>query len=601
MTQGPLSGAPRIHVGASPPMQQVDHGDSATFTLVVTNLSDENQTQNVSVEGVPAAWVTINFDAARQALPREQRNAIVTIAVPEGTQTAAARFRAVARAGEEMSATDCILEVAGVAPLVDESAEELERRPPPPGLALAPSDASLESGGDATAELRLTVRNVGTRETVYALALGGLEATWYELPRQLRVAAGETVDSRLLLRPPVAAGDGAYPFLIRATVEAYPDITADATGELTILAPSAEPVGPREAAPSQARATAAAAAAAPELSLGPHTTFRFGPGEITSDATITVENRSRLLEGYTVSVEGLPDGWYALPLREIRLDPGASQPVALRLTPKPGAEHPAGDYPFRVRIAPHGSEDAFSEVGGVVSVEGTTAFDALVAPLQAQGRKEQYKVTLRNIGTQPVGLLIEGSDPGGMSRFDYPPPPTLDPGEERVLPVKVGVRRNRIVGSPASFDFGLRVLPAGGESTSARTFDARLVHQPYFTARLLKWTLIIAVVIVIIGILFYVGGPRLLDGSDWFRCRFNSSASYCRPNTRALPRTPRIEELRPPASDALGVAVLPAAPRPAAQARVRAARDRGRARRVAAPPPVAARSGRSLRPPRRRR
>ena len=364
MTQGPLSGAPRVHVAASPPLQQVDAGEGVVFTLTVTNLSDENQAQSIAVEGLPRAWVTIAFDEAREALPREQRNAIVTIAVPEGSQTAAMRFRAIARAGEEMSVTDCVVEVSGTTPEVDELVEELDQRPPPPGLALAPAEASLEAGGEANAELRLTVRNVGTRETVYSLALGGFEPTWYELPAQLRVAAGETIDTQLLLHPTVSAGDGVYPFMIRAVVDAFPDVMSDITGELTILAPSAVPTEPAEAAPSQARATAAAAIAPPELTLGPETTFRFGPGEITSDAAVGVENRSRLLEGYTISVEGLPDGWYALPVREIRLDPGATQQLVLRLTPKPGSQHPAGDYPFRVRVTPHGSTDGFAEVGG---------------------------------------------------------------------------------------------------------------------------------------------------------------------------------------------------------------------------------------------
>ena len=149
MTQGPLSGAPRIHVAASPPLQQVQAGQGVVFTLTVTNLSDENQSQTIAVEGLPRAWITIAFDETRAALPREQRNAIVTIAVPEGSLTAAMRFRAIARAGEETSVTDCVVEVSGVTPEVDESVEGLEQRPPPPGLALAPPEASLEAGGEA--------------------------------------------------------------------------------------------------------------------------------------------------------------------------------------------------------------------------------------------------------------------------------------------------------------------------------------------------------------------------------------------------------------------------------------------------------------------
>ena len=191
--------------------------------------------------------------------------------------------------------------------------------------------------------------------------------------------------------------------------------------------------------------------------------------------------------------------------------------------------------------------------GGTLSVVGTTSFDALVSPLQAQGRNERYKVTLRNVGTQPISLWIEGADREGMCRFDYPPPPNLEPGEERVLPVNVGVRRNRLVGRAETYDFGLRVLPAGGESTSARNFDARLIHEPYLTGRMLKWTLIFALVVIAIGIVIGIGPGRLLDAGDWARCRFRATASICRPRTRVIPR---IEHWQPPGADVVDVVAL---------------------------------------------
>jgi uncharacterized membrane protein len=578
MTQGPHSGAPLIHIDASPGLHQASAGDGVVYTLTVTNLSDESQSQAVAVEGLPRAWVTVDFDASRQALPREQRNAIVTVSVPDDAESGALNFRVIATAGDERAAADCVLQVEGVAPAVAEESEDAAQRPPAPGLALTPSEVSLESGGEATTELRLAVRNVGTRETEYSLALGGLERTWYELPEKLRVAVGETIDTRLVLHPPAAASTGVYPFLVRAIVDAAPDIMSDTTGELTILAPAAVPSEPEEPAPSQERATAAAATTPPEIALGPSTTFRFGPGQVVDQASIAIQNRTRLLEGYSVGIEGLPEGWYALPVSELRLDPGGSQQVALRLNPTPGSEHPAGDYPFRVRVTPHGSPDAFAEVGGTLSVVGTTAFDALVAPLQAQGRRERYKVTLRNVGTQPISLWIEGSDPAGMCRFDYPPPPNLEPGEERVLPVKVGVRRNRLVGRAETYDFGLRVLPAGGESSSARNFDARLIHQPYLTGRMLKWTVIIALAVIAIGIVIGIGPGRLLGGGDWFRCRFRGTASYCRPSTRVIPR---IEHWQPSSVEFVDVVALLGGP-PTARAAGRRTPLRGAVTRRAA-------------------
>ena len=575
MTQGPVGAVPRIHLAADPPMQPVTAGGGGVvFTLVVTNLTDDQQSQDVTVEGIPSSWVAINFDASRPAFSREQRNAIVTITVPEGTYTSVMSFRAVATAGEHRSTTDCVLQIDGVTPEVDEIVEDVEGRPPPPGLDLSPPVVSLVADGDTTSELRLSVRNVGGRETVYSLVLTGLEPTWFSLPEKIRVSARETIDNQLVLRPPMSANSGVYPFSLRATVDAAPEVFADIIGELTVLAPEAEPTEPEEPEPSQQRASAVAAAVPPELRIGPDNSFRFGPGEVTTDATLTIENRSRLLEGYSLSVDGLPDGWFTLPIRELRLEPGATRELPLRLTPKPGSRNPAGDYPFRVRVAPHGAPEAFAESGAMLSIVGTAAFDARVAPLQAQGRHEKYKVTLRNTGTQPISLWIEGADPQGMCRFEYPAPPNLEPGEERVLPVKVAARRNRFVGNSRTFDFGLRVLPAGGESSQGRNFDARLIHQPFLSPRILKWTLIAAVLIVILGILISLGPGRFLDGGDWFRCRFNSTRPYCRPNTAPLRR---LEQWPPPIERDVGLASLAALSntRPAAR------RSRASARRNA--------------------
>ena len=540
MTQGPPLGAPRVHVLASPPLQEVRAGEGVVYDLTVTNLSDEAQTQAVAVEGLPRAWISIDFDEARQAYAREQRSAVLTIAVPDGTESRSIRFRVVASVGDERSATDCVLQVHGVEPAPTGEGDDDEPRPLAPGITLTPDDVSIEGGEEREASIRLAVRNVGVRETAYTLALSGLEPLWYELPTQLRVPAGEAIDTELRLRPPAAASTGVYPFVVRVAVEATPEVAADVSAELTVLAPSAEPETPPETAPSQGRATEVAATVPPDVTLGPESSFRFGPGEITDQATLTIENRSRLLEGYSVTVDGLPPDWYRIPISELRLEPGAAQEVALRLTPRPGAQHPAGEYSFRIRVTPHGAPDAFAEVGGTLSVAGTSAFDARVAPLQAQGRRERYKVTLRNTGTTPVSLWIEGSDPEGVCRFDYPPPPNLDPGDEQVLPVKVGVRRNRFVGRAEAYDFSLRVLPAGGESSSARNFDARLTHQPYLTGRMLKWTILIAIAVIVVGILLRIGAGRVFDSSDWVRCRFNGSASFCRPTTPRVPRTPRI-------------------------------------------------------------
>ena len=538
-----LPGAPGIHVSVVPGVQAVEPGATAVFDLTVTNLASVPQHQHIAIEGLPTGWTRVTFDEERQAVPGEQRAAGLTVSVPDGVEGGVRPFRIVAVAGDDRGVADCVLRVSGEAaeapPPADGSA-----RSPAPGLALNPAEVTVEAGAEREATIRLAVRNVGTQEQEFSLSIEGLQPLWYRLPARLRVRGGAVLETDLQLRLPATAA-GSYPFTVRAAPPGDPGRRAEASGVLTVVARAAEPTEPTEGVPSQERATLAAAAVPPEVVLGPETTFKFGPGQITEQATIRVQNRSRLLEGYAVAVTGLPEAWYRLAVREVRLEPGGAELVSLRLNPVPGGDHPAGEYPFRVRVTPLGSPDAFSEIGGIVAVSGTSAFDARVAPQQARGRSETYKVTLRNTGTQVLSLWIDGSDREGMCRFDYPPPPNLEPGEERVLPVKVGVRRNRFVGEAETYDFALRALPAGAESSAARSFDAQIVHEPYLGRRTLKWSLLAAFAVVLVGIVLRIGVDRIPDASDWVRCRVTPSAQFCVP---VRPRVPRLEFLDPQAS-----------------------------------------------------
>jgi hypothetical protein len=66
------------------------------------------------------------------------------------------------------------------------------------------------------------------------------------------------------------------------------------------------------------------------------------------------------------------------------------------------------------------------------------------------------------------------------------------------------------VGTRQTYDFQLRVSPAGGGATSARTFNARFVHQPFLGPRTLLWCLFVAFFAAIAG-MFLVLGPSSVD------------------------------------------------------------------------------------------
>ncbi len=86
-----------------------------------------------------------------------------------------------------------------------------------------------------------------------------------------------------------------------------------------------------------------------------------------------------------------------------------------------------------------------------------------------------------------------------MCKFKFDAPSSIDVGEEAVIPIWVGSTRQGFAGQTKTLDFRLRVSPAGSGSSSARSFDATLIHQPFLSSRLFMWSLLIAFVAAALG------------------------------------------------------------------------------------------------------
>jgi len=516
--------SPRLKLDVAPQHQRNAPGERAVFVINLENRDQEAQSQSLLIEGLAPGWFTLDFDERRRVFPGEQRSATLLVTIPEDASPQLHRFQVTARSGSEESSLFCSLEVLPPSRRAEEDLIPPERTPAP-GLSLAPAQIAWQVGGDTPQRLTLTVRNVGSDSTEYLLRLEGLEPGWYTLPATVVVPGREAADIQFDVRPLGQVRPGDYPFRVRATVSGLEDVYTEASGTVTVTPASTSP--PQRPRPQPAQPPpvtprpSASPVLPPELTLSPRSTFRFGPGEVATPAVITVQNKSSLIERYQIEVQGLPEEWYNLDRAEVNLQPGASVQVPLRLTPKPGPSFPAGDYPFRIRVAPHSFPESFAEIGAVITIIGVAAFDARLTPAQTQGRKEKYKLTLVNTGAVPLSLWMEGTDPGGACKFKFPPPPTLEPGQEAVVPVWLGARRNGLIGKPETYDFRLRVLPAGAQSAAAKSFDARLVHQPFLTPRFAGLSLLLAALITVIGVVLALGTSSVSSVSAWVQCNID--------------------------------------------------------------------------------
>jgi hypothetical protein len=525
MTQA--SQSPQLYLDVAPDSQRVERGEAVAFLVTIENRGRAAQAQSLRVSGLPDAWCRLEFDSRRRAFPGERRTASLLVTVPGDAEPAFLSFTISAKAGSDESSTACTLEGAGAGG----AAAPAPVAPPtpaaaPPGLSLNPQQVTWRGEAQGSETVTLSVRNVGGDEATYALSLDGLASHWYTLAAAVTVPGRQAVETPIVITPPAQARQTSYPIRVRATLVSDDQVHTDAAGSLTIAAASARQQPQRAVAPLVVEEPAAdraggAPAMPPEVTLGPRSTFRFGPGEVTAQATITVTNPSRLIERYQILVRGIEEDWYQLSNAEVSLQPGGNMQVPLRLTPRIGAQFPAGDYSFRVRVAPLRYPDSYGEVGGTLSIAGVASFDARLTPAQTTGRKEKFKLTLVNTGGVPISPWLEASDPQGLCKFKYDAPANLEVGQEAVVPIWVGATRQGFAGSPRTLDFRLRVSPAGGGSTAARSFEARFVHQPFLGSRMFLWCILIAIIAAIVGMIFVLGFSSVGRATTSIKCGFD--------------------------------------------------------------------------------
>jgi len=518
------AGSSGVQVSIQPESFRAAPGETAAFVINLENRSGEAQSQSVSVRGLPDAWIWLDFDERRRVFPGEQRSATLIVSVPEDAAADLIKFDVIASAAGAQSTASATLEVLGAGgPGAAEPPASAPATPPAPQLSLAPGLIVWQDRTAGAGRVTLRVRNPGDTETEYTVSLEGLEAGWYTLTQRLRVPAGETLETHVALHPQAGAPQGDYPFRLRAAVENAPQVFAEAPGWLSIPAPAQPAPTPAASEPPRRSAPAPGPSVVPpEVSLAPRTTFRFTPSETSAQAIVSVQNHSQLLERYLISVEGIPLDWYGISAEEVTLEPGAREQIPLRLTPRLSAETPAGEYAFRVRVAPQRAPEAATEVGALIVISGVAAFDARLAPVQVEGRRGNLTLSLLNTGGVPLDLQLRGSDPEGQCRFILPASLELSPGQEMNLPVGVNAKRNSLVGPPETFDFRLNVAPQGGDPNSARSFNARFVHRPFMGYRTLFLGIFIAGLIALVAVIIGFGSPKVGDAATWIGCQFDN-------------------------------------------------------------------------------
>jgi uncharacterized membrane protein len=253
-------------------------------------------------------------------------------------------------------------------------------------------------------------------------------------------------------------------------------------------------------------------AAAPGIALSPPSVAVQGGGGHRERMGLSVRNVGDSETEYSVSLNGLPAGWYSLP-PTVRV--GAGQAAALDLWLTPPASAQASTYRFVVRLAASGAPAAVGEAAGELAVSepepesdvDTTAVErpasaaaapppppapsppgpaseesAVVPPDVFLAPSTMFRFSRDHVSEQAMITIQNPSRLQERYRIDIEGLPvewysisgtelTLDPGESRQVPLRLGPRPGP--DNPAGeYSFTIRVAPYGYSEASVEVAAA---------------------------------------------------------------------------------------------------------------------------------
>ena len=138
--------------------------------------------------------------------------------------------------------------------------------------------------------------------------------------------------------------------------------------------------------------------------------LRVTPGDELR-AVIEVQNAGRVVDAYSIEVQGLDPAWYSLGAPEVSLFPGDSETVDIVLRSPIGSDAAAGSYELTIRVTSSVSPSEETTVRTTLEVEPVYAFEPRVRPERVTGAVGAYSLTIANTGNAELTIDLEGSDP----------------------------------------------------------------------------------------------------------------------------------------------------------------------------------------------
>ncbi len=234
------------------------------------------------------------------------------------------------------------------------------------------------------------------------------------------------------------------------------------------------------------------------------------PGRLSS-LRLTVMNLGKLVDMFTVGVDGVPMSWVGQPLPGARLNPGEQKLLTLNVNVPRNSKSLAGDYPVKILVYPKNDPDN----PGVEQMTWTVLpFHDTRLEVKKRDRfrfglvifgflRTHYNVIMENKGNDTEIFNVDMLETDELHhRFKgYHTNITLNPGERQKLDLRVRPLRVVWGGSTKTYPFTVEATPEGSEEVRRTT--GRLEQWG------IPWMRILAMLLLLL-LLFFGYGYGLL-------------------------------------------------------------------------------------------
>lgn len=213
------------------------------------------------------------------------------------------------------------------------------------------------------------------------------------------------------------------------------------------------------------------------LSISQHT-LSLDPGG-TGTTTISIHNRSSIVDQFSLSIEGIDSDWFDLSASSVKLFPGDEDTVTLALHPPREATSRAGKYPFTIVAVSVDDPSERATQLGTLEIGAFRAFEGELEPSICEVQKKaNFQLTLHNRSNCGQDIRLTAQDEAAGCEFEFDKRKIrVEAGDTVVTRFKVKVKKRPKFDSPKRYMFTVIAEP-DENADAAKKFPGQAVFKP---------------------------------------------------------------------------------------------------------------------------